>query len=356
MSIHKDLFKKVEKETYDKKVQATSSNELMPTKVKDSNGNEIDLTSVKAISLFGLSRAENQNTVGSNLLEKTMVSDTGIISDKLMQIVSLTKKVDIKSLDSKGVFGFLKNRFQDAKTKVVAQYTTVAEQIDKTVENLKKNIEEMYEESNWLENQFNQNKIEIMLCREDYATISKLYSQAESNLNSLVENQSNAEDIQEARLIVNALGKQTDILHKVLHLNEITASEIKSMQVSNMNNIEKYQSIVTATIPLWKKKLSLGIQAQKDQERIEAGRMIDEFTNGIVKDTAKMSSTNMIQSANANQDNVISTSSLVEATDIIGKAITEVIAIEKTGNQKRKEEQVKLNDAMERMKLALKGK
>lgn len=326
----------------------------LPTVLTDSDGRTFNV-SYAEISKFGTVRAQNSNDLNNQLLSKTMVADSGIMSQNMMQVMALTEKVDIQSLKDTGLFSKLRNKFQDAKLRVKAQYTTVEGQIDNVVKQITADIEVMRTEADWLQKLYISNKQDIEGFEKDLEVMNDFMKKCEEQVQYLQNSNASTNDVEEARLLLNAVSRQVDVLVKMKAICDITAPEVRSLQVSNVQNIEKFNTIITATIPMWKKQMNIALQASTDRERIEQGNKLDAFTDNLIRETAKQVGQNMIESTKASQSNVASADAIIAATQTLTHDIQESIKLEKEGHEKRKQNAAKINTAVSGMKTALRG-
>lgn len=348
-----------------KKVKTESKNEVLegtfepaqkqlPTVLKDVEGRTYTLN-VADISKFGTNRGKKSSDLNNQILNKTMVADSGIMSQNMMQVMALTEKVDIDALSDKGLFSKIRNKFQDAKLRVKAQYTSVESQIDNVVKQLSTELEKMRQEADWLQKVYDANKEDIEAFTLDLEIMQNFMKQCEDHVQYLQDTNAQTNEVEEARLLLNAVSRQVDVLVKMKAISDITAPEVRSLQVSNIQIIEKFNNIITTTIPVWKKQMGIALQASIDRERIEQGKKLDAFTDNLLKETAKQVGQNMIESTKASQNSVASVDAIIQATATLTRDIQESIKIEKAGHEERKQNAAKIHTAVNDMKNALRG-
>lgn len=326
----------------------------LPSVLTDSDGRSFNM-SIAEISKFGTVRAQNSSDLNNQLLNNTMVADSGIMGQNMMQVMALTEKVDIQSLNDNGFFSKLRNRFQDAKLRVKAQYTSVEGQIDNVVKQLTADIEKMRQEADWLQKIYLANKADIEGFEKDLAVMQDFMKQCEGHVQYLQENNASTNDVEEARLLLNAVSRQVDVLVKMKAICDITAPEVRALQVSNVQNIEKFNTIITATIPMWKKQMNIALQSSVDRERIEQGKKLDAFTDDLIRNTAKQVGQNMVESTKASQSNVASAQAIIDATATLTRDIQESIKLEQAGHEERKQNAAKIHAAVGNMRQAIRG-
>lgn len=324
--------------------------------LKDAEGNTYAME-LSEIQNFGIVKNSKQSEINNQILSKTLVADSGVMAQGFTQIMALSEKVDIGSLVD-GKVGFLKslrNKFIDRKAEVKAQFTTVRKQITDVAANLKTKLIEMEEEGKWLESMYKANLEEVRMWEQNKILVNDALEQAESYLQNLINTNASVDQIEETRMKVNALSKQADKVNKMHQLSAIAAPEIRMMQVTNFNNVNKFNDILELTIPYWEKKMSLALNAENQRQQIAQAKVMDDFTNNLIQETAKQVGQNMVDSAKANQRGIADVDIMVEATNVIINSIKEVVEIDKNGNNVRKENAKKIEKSLVDMEDALRS-
>lgn len=324
--------------------------------LKDAEGKTYAME-LSEIQNFGLVKNSKQAQINNQILSKTLVADSGVMAQGFTQIMALSEKVDIGSL-SEGKVGFfkgLRNKFIDRKAEVKAQFTTVRSQITTIASDLKTKLAEMEQEGKWLEDMYKANLEEVRMWEQNKVLVNKALEEAESYLQSLIDSGAPVDQVEETRMKVNALSKQTDKINKMHQLSAIAAPEIRMMQVTNFNNVNKFNDIIELTIPYWEKKMSLALNAENQRQQIAQAKVMDDFTNNLIQETAKQVGQNMVDSAKANQRGIADVDIMVEATNVIINSIKEVVEIDKQGNNTRKENAKKIEKSLVDMEDALRS-
>lgn len=333
---------------------AGSSVKSLPV-LKDAEGKTFALE-LGDIQKFGIVANSKQAEINNQILSKTLVADSGVMAQGFTQIMTLSEKVDVGLLSDDGKLGFfkgLRNKFIDRKAEVKAQFTTVRTQITTIAGDLKGKLVEMEKEGTWLQDMYKANLEEVHLWEQNKVLVNQALAQSEEYLQSLVKSGASVNEIEETRMKVNALSKQADKVNKMHQLSAIAAPEIRMMQVTNFNNMNKFNDIIEISIPYWEKKMSLALNAENQRKQIAESKVMDDFTNKLIQETAKQVGQNMVESAKANQRGIADVDVMVEATNVIINSIKEVVQIDKEGNNTRKENAVKIEKSLVDMQDAL---
>lgn len=323
--------------------------------LRDSKGTQIEL-SVANIHTLGADAGQSIGKLSEEILSKVKVADTGELGDGISNILTLTRKVDITRLGEQrtGILSRVWNIFGDTKQKVLDQFETSKDQIEKITSTLSTGIDRMRGEAVWLENAYDAN-IEYLHELEDIlVNVDAVKAVEDKKLENLMADESTPMNIlDEQRMLTDALDKQADKLRRLVQLAKLTAPQIASMRKVNMNTVEKFESLNTVVIPAWKNNMSLSLISLQQKKDNELSNMIDNETNRLLKDNAKNVAQNMKDAAAANQRGVVDLSTLQSIQNDMLNGIKETIRIEEAGRQERKQAALQMQKMDNDLKIAL---
>ncbi|QOI72358.1 putative TelA-like protein [Erwinia phage pEa_SNUABM_50] len=323
--------------------------------LRDAKGTQMELT-VSNIHSLGSDAGQNIGKLSEEILSKVKVANTGELGEGISNILTLTRKVDITRLGTQqtGLLSRVWNIFGDTKQKVLDQFETSKDQIEKITTTLSTGIDRMRGEAVWLENAYDAN-IEYLHELEDILDNVDMVKEIEDKkLSVLMGNPDTPMNVlDEQRIITDALDKQADKLRRLVQLAKLTAPQIASMRKVNVNTVEKFESLNTVVIPAWKNNMSLSLISLQQKKDNELSNMIDNETNRLLKDNAKTVSQNMKDAAAANQRGVIDLNTLQSIQNDMLAGIKETIRIEETGRQERKQAAIQMQKMDNDLKNAL---
>uniref|UniRef100_UPI003BEF21D1 toxic anion resistance protein n=1 Tax=Acinetobacter baumannii TaxID=470 RepID=UPI003BEF21D1 len=134
-----------------------------------------------------------------------------------------------------------------------------------------------------------------------------------------------------------------------------TLPQITFLQNNNIALIEKFQTISGLTIPAWQRQLMLALNILDQKKYSQLGEEIDNFTNETLLESAKDFKETSIHIAKQSNRQVIDIETLQKVQLDTLTAFEEVMAINKTSAQKRKETQLQaqqLNDQLKSLVVA----
>ncbi len=299
---------------------------------------KIKATPTDAIQTYGGSLADQPSKLATAVLEQVKMSNSGQFGDGINNILGLMTSVDIKALGENKpstlskVFGFVTR----TKTEFMDKFTDVSTRVETVATTLKDGVTRMQGEAKWLQSMYDEN-LDMMHEIESMAeAMQAAYQEEEKELALMELDQTvNPITINDKKIRVDRLGKQADKLTRLTHLAKLTVPEIRSMQVSNYNNSEKFKDLCDVTIPAWKKQISLGLIALRQKQDAELATKIDDASNQFMKQAADMIHDTTIQTAQNSQRAVIDLSTLQHIQNQTIDAIKQVKVIEEKGRQDR---------------------
>ena len=131
-----------------------------------------------------------------------------------------------------------------------------------------------------------------------------------------------------------------------------TAPQIRLVQSSNTMMIEKIQSTVVNTIPLWKSQMVIALGVEHANQAAKAQREVTDMTNQLLRKNAEALKVATVESAKASERGIVDLDTLKTTNAALISTFDEVIRIQEDGRQKRREAEAELN----RMELELKNK
>ena len=116
--------------------------------------------------------------------------------------------------------------------------------------------------------------------------------------------------------------------------------------------IEKIQSTVVNTIPLWKSQMVIALGVEHANQAAKAQREVTDMTNELLRKNAESLKMATVESANASERGIVDLETLKATNAALISTFDEVIKVQEEGRQKRRAAEDELN----KMELELKNK
>ena len=142
----------------------------------------------------------------------------------------------------------------------------------------------------------------------------------------------------------NDLAAQCDRFEKKLHDLKLTrqismqmAPQIRLLQNNNSLLVERIQSTLVNTLPLWKNQMVLALGLHHSQQAMQAQKAVTDMTNELLKKNAETLKMGTIETAKESERGIIDLETLVQTNQSLIDTINEVSRIQAEGRQKRAE-------------------
>ena len=289
-------------------------------------------------------------------LENVKTQDLGEVGDLITGVVTELRSFD--ATEEKGLFGFFKksaNKIDAMKTK----YDKAENNVDKIVEALQKHQMQLMKDAATLDKMYELNLSYFKeLTMYILAGKKKLKEVREGELAELVAKAQRtgfAEDAQAAKDLDAMCIRFEKKLHDLDLTRTIamqTAPQIRLVQNNDTTMVEKIQTTIVNTIPLWKSQMVLALGIANSNAAVKAQTAVTDMTNELLKKNAEMLHTSTVEVARQSERGVADIETLKQTNESLIKTLDEVMQIQKDGRQKRQEAE----QEMRRMEKELKNK
>ena len=318
---------------------------------------QIDLTDSSQVLQYGAAAQKNIADFSQTALSKVQTRDLGEIGDMVTSLV-----VELKGMDEpekKGIAGLFRKAQVSAQEmkakygKAEANVDKIAAELDKHKLTLMKDVavmDQMYEKN--LE-YFKELTMYILagqkkLAQERATTLVQLREKAQKS--------GLAEDAQAANDFENKCERFEKKLHD-LELTRVislqTAPQIRMIQNNDTLMMEKIQTSIMNTIPLWKNQMIIALGVHHSTEAAKAQRQVSDMTNELLKKNAENLKMATIETAKESERGIIDMETLKQTNQSLISTLDEVMKIQEDGRQKRAAAEIELvqleNDIKKKM-------
>ena len=316
-------------------------------KAVDDFSQKIDIMDSSAILNYGGKAQKKIAGFSENALSSVRTKDLGEIGKSLSELV-----VELKGFgeeeEKKGLFG----KFKKAGNKLEAmkaQYSKVETNVDKIVRELEQHQITLMKDVAMFDQMYELNlKYYKELTMYILAGKKKLAAVRENDLAQLrlkAEQTGAQEDAQR----YNDMVQMCERFEKKLHDLELTrmisiqmGPQTRLLQNNDTLMVEKIQSSLVNTIPLWKSQMVLALGMEHSRQATAAQSAVTEMTNELLKKNADMLKMGTIRTAREAERSVVDIETLQHTNQQLITTLDEVLAIQRDGAQKRKAAEVEL--------------
>ncbi len=318
---------------------------------------QIDLNDSNMIVQYGAGAQKKMADFSESALKSVRTQELGEVGALLTEVVGELKNFDAE--DEKGIFGFFKrgvNKVQALRVK----YDKAEKNVERVVKALKDNQMRLMKDNATLDKMYDMNIVYFKeLTMYILAGKKKLAEVQNTELPALVakaEETSRPEDAQAARdleeRIVRFERKLSDLeLTRVIAMQ--TAPQIRMVQNNEIAMIEKIQTTLVNTIPLWKNQMVLSLGIANAADAVKAQNAVNKTTNELLRKNADMLQSSTTQIAEETERGIVDIETLQHTNETLIQTFDDVLRIQQEGRQKRAEAEVEIRRLEDELKSKL---
>lgn len=316
---------------------------------------QIDLKNTNAVLQYGASTQTKMADFSEKALGNVRTKDMGEIGDMITGLVTELKSIDTDE-DSKGIVGFFKKKV-DKLALLKTKYDKAEVNVNKISEALEDHQVQLMKDIDVLDKMYELN-LNYFKEISMYIEAGKVKIEDARN-NDLPVLQKKAmdsglpEDAQEVKDFENMIErfekKVSDLeLSRMLALQ--TAPQLRLVQSSNTVMVEKIQSTLVNTIPLWKNQMVIALGIEHSTQAAEAQRKVSDMTNELLKKNAAQLKIATIETAKEAERGIVDIETLKNTNASLISTLDEVVKIQEQGREKRKNAEIELQNMEKELK------
>ena len=302
---------------------------------------QIDLSDANIIIQYGAAAQKNIADFSQAALDKVKMSDMGEVGTMLSGLL-----VELKTLDEpekKGISGLFGKAKKSAET-LRARYGKAEENVDRIAGELEVHQRKLMKDVAVMDQMYDKNlqyfKELTMYLLAGRQSLEKARNTTLAELRAKAEKSGLPEDAQAANDFENKCQRFEKRLHD-LELTRVislqTAPQIRMIQNNDAAMMEKIQTSIMNTIPLWKNQLVLTLGIENSRRAMEAQRKVTDATNELLKKNADMLKMATVDTARESERGIVDIETLQHTNESLISTLDEVLQIQTEGAQPRAE-------------------
>ena len=303
----------------------------------------IDLTNPDHVMLYGADAQKKISGFADTVLSNVKTGDTGEVGDMLTKLVTELKGFNAAGEKPKGLRGLFFGAKQQIST-IQAKYEDVSKNVEGIAGNLEEHQVQLLKDVAMFNKLYDMNLAYFHeLTMYIVAGEQRLKEVRENDLVKLQEIAAKSGDAMDAQK-ANDLAAQCDRFEKKLHDLKLTrqismqmAPQIRLLQNNNSLLVERIQSTLVNTLPLWKNQMVLALGLHHSQQAMQAQRAVTNMTNDLLRKNAETLKMGTIETAKESERGIIDMETLIATNQSLIDTINEVSRIQAEGRQKRAE-------------------
>ena len=315
-------------------------------KVVDEFSQKIDITDSNQIMSYGSSAQKNIASFSESALKNVKTQDLGEIGEDLSALVVQLKTMNEE--EKKGIAGFFQKKKRDIEA-LKASYAKAEVNVDKIVDKLESHQVTLMKDIAMFDQMYDLNlnyyKELTMYIIAGKKKLEAVRTGELEELRKKAEQTGAQEDAQR----YNDMANLCERFEKKLHDLELTrmisiqlGPQTRLLQNNDTLMVEKIQSSIVNTIPLWKSQMVLALGIAHSQEATAAQSAVTEMTNQLLKKNSETLKMATIQTAKEAERSIVDIETLKTTNENLINTLDEVMRIQAEGKQKRREAEAEL--------------
>ncbi len=322
----------------------------------DSFAEQINVRDSTAILQYGAGAQKKMADFSESALQSVRTKDLGEVGGLLTDVVTELRSFD--ATEEKGLFGFFKKGTNKIET-MRARYDKAEANVEKITDALKAHQMTLMKDAAMLDQMYELNltyfKELTMYLLAGRKKLADVRAGELAELIARANETGRAEDAQAAQdfeSMCNRFEKKLSDLDLTRTIAMQTAPQIRLVQNNEIVLVEKIQTTIVNTIPLWKSQMVLALGIANSEEAVRAQNAVTNMTNDLLKKNAEMLHTSTVEVARESERGIVDIETLKNTNETLIKTFDEVMQIQAEGRQKRAEAEAE----MRRMEADLKQK
>lgn len=315
----------------------------------------IDITDNTMIMQYGINAQKKLADFSDSTLEKVKTKDLGEVGDMLSQVVGELREFDGNG-EKKGLFGL----FNKGKNKVegmISKYEQTETNVNKIAGMLQDHQMCLLKDTSMLDQLFDLNNTYYKeLSMYIAAGKEKLHHVKNEEIPAL-EQKALHSNLPEDAQALKDMTMYYDRFDKKLHDLELsrmiaiqTAPQIRLLQNSNNLMIEKIQSTLVNTIPLWKNQMVITLGLHHATEAAKTQQAVSDMTNELLKKNADVLHSATVETAKESNRSIVDIKTLKHTNEQLIQTFDDVLQIQEQGRIKRQEAEQELRQIENELK------
>lgn len=318
---------------------------------------KIDIENTNQILQYGAGTQKKMADFSDTALENVKTQDLGEIGELISNVVGELKDFDVQ--EEGKFFGFFRkqtSKIENLKNK----YDKAQANVEKITDSLQQHQVRLMKDSAMLDKMYEQN---LNYFKELTMYILAGKKKLEETRNGKLAEMKNkaalsglAEDAQAAR----DLDEKCSRFEKKLHDLELTrtiamqtAPQIRLIQNNDTVMVEKIQTTIVNTIPLWKSQMVLALGIAHSAEAVQAQRQVTDITNELLRKNAETLHMATVETAKESERGIVDLETLQKTNADLIQTLDDVMRIQMEGRQKRQAAEMEMHRMEEELKRKL---
>jgi len=340
--------KKVSEETVENSLNYDSLDDAEKAAI-DEFVQKVDVADTTQVIQYGSSAQNKISAFSDTVLDNVKTKETGEVGDLLTELVAEIKDFDADAnMDTKGIFGIF-NSVKKQATKLIAKYDKVENNIGKIEKQLENHKLQMLKDINIYDKMYEKNleyfkELSLYIIAGEKkleelrnVTLPELKAKAEASGEQI-----DIQKVNDMNNMINRFEKKIYDLKTTRIISIQMAPQIRMIQNNDTELVEKIQSSLINTIPLWKNQMVIALGIAHARNAVNAQREVTNLTNDMLKKNSELLKQGTIEIAEESEKAIVDIETLQKTNKDVIETLDKVLEIHAQGRQKRLEAEKEL--------------
>lgn len=361
LTLEPDLgeFEKKEEVIPKKQTQKEEVPVLTPEEQKMVNdfAAKIDIENTNQILQYGAGTQKKMADFSDTALENVKTQDLGEIGELISNVVGELKDFDVQ--EEGKFFGFFRkqtSKIENLKNK----YDKAQTNVEKITDSLQQHQVRLMKDSAMLDKMYEQNLNYFKELTMYILAGKKKLEETRNGKLAEMKNKAALSGLPEDAQAARDLDEKCSRFEKKLHDLELTrtiamqtAPQIRLIQNNDTVMVEKIQTTIVNTIPLWKSQMVLALGIAHSAEAAQAQRQVTDITNELLRKNAETLHMATIETAKESERGIVDLETLQKTNADLIQTLDDVMRIQMEGRQKRQAAEMEMHRMEEELKRKL---
>lgn len=361
LTLEPDLgeFEKKEEVIPKKQLQKEEVPVLTPEEQKMVNdfATKIDIENTNQILQYGAGTQKKMADFSDTALENVKTQDLGEIGELISNVVGELKDFDVQ--EEGKFFGFFRkqtSKIENLKNK----YDKAQANVEKITDSLQQHQVRLMKDSAMLDKMYEQNLNYFKELTMYILAGKKKLEETRNGKLAEMKNKAALSGLPEDAQAARDLDEKCSRFEKKLHDLELTrtiamqtAPQIRLIQNNDTVMVEKIQTTIVNTIPLWKSQMVLALGIAHSAEAAQAQRQVTDITNELLRKNAETLHMATVETAKESERGIVDLETLQKTNADLIQTLDDVMRIQMEGRQKRQAAEMEMHRMEEELKRKL---
>ena len=361
LTLEPDLgeFEKKEEVLPKKQTQKEEVPVLTPEEQKMVNdfAAKIDIENTNQILQYGAGTQKKMADFSDTALENVKTQDLGEIGELISNVVGELKDFDVQ--EEGKFFGFFRkqtSKIENLKNK----YDKAQANVEKITDSLQQHQVRLMKDSAMLDKMYEQNLNYFKELTMYILAGKKKLEETRNGKLAEMKNKAALSGLPEDAQAARDLDEKCSRFEKKLHDLELTrtiamqtAPQIRLIQNNDTVIVEKIQTTIVNTIPLWKSQMVLALGIAHSAEAAQAQRQVTDITNELLRKNAETLHMATVETAKESERGIVDLETLQKTNADLIQTLDDVMRIQMEGRQKRQAAEMEMHRMEEELKRKL---